>query len=135
MKTGDIVFLDRLKYGERPFRIDKVNDATYLLDPLDGGRKVRASKELVLTSPRTLAERLDTHTQHLVCGTLVRVSGLSKVIAGISNGDLGVVIRDGGERVNVAKLGGFEDRYARLPHRMLTVVTELVLPRDELTGT
>jgi hypothetical protein len=47
---------------------------------------------------------------HLAAGTLVRGGSLRKPPAWIREGDLGVVLVDKGERVNVAPLGGFEDR-------------------------
>lgn len=59
---------------------------------------------------------------HLACGTIVSVDARRNGHAWVQDGVLGVVLRDNGERVNVAPLGGFEDRYARLPRRMLTVV-------------
>ena len=59
---------------------------------------------------------------HLVCGTLVRLNGVRQEKGWLKNGNLGVVLVDKGDRINVAPLGGHEDRYARLPRHMVTVV-------------
>jgi hypothetical protein len=62
---------------------------------------------------------LDPITQHLACGTIVRVSNTQFQ----SHGALGVVLVDrGSHHVNVAPLGGYRDRYMSLPRRALTVV-------------
>jgi hypothetical protein len=71
---------------------------------------------------------------HLRNGTVVRVTmPAGKTWGGMSTGDLGVVMADKGELVNVVKLGG-DDReregYARLNHAALAVVTA-----DPRTGT
>ncbi len=141
-KINDLVGVASPKYAGRTFKVIKVNPTTYLLEPVDGsGRRVRASHTLVTSTPVT---RTTTGTaqdvplpevDHLVCGTLVRVSGLreGKAAAGLTNGCLAVVLVDKGERVNVAVIGGFEDRYGRLPRQMLTRVDLAdVLQRDEI---
>ena len=135
-RVHDLVGLDGNKYAGRTFEVIKVNQVTYLLRPLDGGLNVKASKELVTDPPNTQPGR---HViiedvpieQHLVAGTIVRINGLgSKPAGGLKNGGLGVVLVDKGDRINVAKLGGFEDRYGRLPRRMITVVD----PKEILLG-
>jgi hypothetical protein len=65
---------------------------------------------------------------HLVCGTLVRLNGVRQDKGWLRNGNLGVVLVDKGDRINVAPLGGKEDRHARLPRRRVTVVD----PKDVL---
>jgi hypothetical protein len=134
-KVGDLVGLTGARYAGRTFKVLKVNPATYLLEPMHAGVQVRASHELVTDPPVTQTEAgtaqdvpLPDPIAHLVCGTVVRVHGLrgDRRAGGLTNGCLGVVLVDKGERVNVALLGGFEDRYGRLPRTMLTVVE----PRD-----
>jgi hypothetical protein len=77
----------------------------------------------VLFADHPDAVRMLKPVEHLVCGTLVRVSGLRKNYGGIGNGDLAVVLADKGRLVNVALLGGAGDAYGRLSHDALTVVT------------
>jgi hypothetical protein len=60
--------------------------------------------------------------EHLACGTLVRITSIRTPLTWPHESDLAVVLADRGERVKVAPLGGFEDRYATLPRRSLTVV-------------
>lgn len=62
---------------------------------------------------------------HLTMGTMVEVHDLpaGKKYGGVGNGDIGVVLADKGDRVNVALLGGTgKDEYGRFPHRCLSVV-------------
>jgi hypothetical protein len=128
-KKDDLVGLDGAKHRGRTFRVEKVNPTTYLLNPLDGGIQVRAQRLLVTAPPVTVTPAgtsqdvpLHDPIAHLVVGTLVRFTSLRNPPAWVKEGDLGVVIVDKGERVNVAPLGGFEDRYMRLPRRAVTVV-------------
>lgn len=133
--VGDLVGIDPDlasgggKYRGVTFRVAKVNTKTYKLVPLNGGIAVNASKFLVTAPPVTTTRAgtsqdvsLADPVAHLVCGTLVRVHNSRQGAKFLNDGDLGVVLKDNGERVNVAPLGGFEDRYGRLPRRMLTVV-------------
>lgn len=131
-KVNDLVGLDPVlarKYRGQTFKVVKINPKSYKLQPLNGGIPVNASKELVTDAPVTSTAAgtaqsvpLADPVAHLVCGTLVRVHNGKHDRDWLKDGDLGVVLLDKGERVNVAPLGGFEDRYGRLPRRMLTVV-------------
>lgn len=129
---GDLVGLDPdlTSGGEKfrgvTFKVLKVNPKTLKLQPLNGGRIVNASKFLVIPTglthtPASTAQDVPI-VEHLCCGTLVRLSGLRGGSRFLNDGDLGVVLVDKGERINVAPLGGFEDRYGRFPRRCLTVV-------------
>ena len=75
-----------------------------------------------------------TPIRHLRNGTVVRVTmPRGKTWGGMSTGDLGVVMADKGQLVNVVKLGGDDSErksYARLTHAALEVVTV-----DPRTGT
>lgn len=87
----------------------------------DGTHIVPFSSIAPFGSPR--ANDMLAPKQYLVAGTLVRVTlPAGKTIAGIGNGDLGIVLADKGQRVNVAKLGGFGGQYLRTGHTALTVV-------------
>jgi hypothetical protein len=134
-KVGDLVGLDTnlasggAKFRGVTFKVVKVNAKTYKLQPLNGGLMVNADKFLVTdppvtTTPAGTAQDVPLHDpiEHLVAGTLVRVHNGKHDRDWLNDGDLGVVLVDKGERVNVAPLGGYEDRYGRLPRRMLTVV-------------
>lgn len=58
-------------------------------------------------------------------GALVRVAGLrGKVIAGVSDGSVAVVLADKGDRLNVVAVGGSADlhQYLRVPRHMVTPV-------------
>jgi hypothetical protein len=73
------------------------------------------------------AERWLHPAAHLNPGQVVLVTFAERVRAktfgGVAHGDLGVVLQDKGDMVNVAKLCGTDkDQYARLPHSALTVV-------------
>ena len=130
-KINDLVGLDpELASGGRyrgvTFKVVKVNPKTLKLQPLNGGRIVNADKFLVVptgleTTAAGTAQDMPI-VEHLCCGTLVRLSGLRGGSRVLNDGDLGVVLVDKGERVNIAPLGGFEDRYGRFPRRCLTVV-------------
>lgn len=83
---------------------------------------VSLAKVLPAEHPRAIA--MAQPVVHLVCGTVVRVKlPRGKSYGGIADGDLGVVMADKGQRVNVAKLGGSGDSYGRFTHDILTVVT------------
>jgi hypothetical protein len=90
--------------------------------PGDCGYFVALSRIAPKGTPR--AAQYLASAQTLTIGTLVRVSGLpeGKTYGGLGNGDLGVVMADKGALVNVAKLGGHGNGYARLSHTALTVV-------------
>jgi hypothetical protein len=128
-KVNDLVGLDpdlsSRKFVGQTFKVVKVNPKTYRLQPINGGRLVNADKFLVTAPPSKTPfiedVPLPDRFAHLPCGTLVRVS-LRKEVAWLHTGDLAVVLVDKGERVNVAPLGGHEDRYARLPRQALTIV-------------
>jgi hypothetical protein len=135
-KIGDRVGLDpdlsSTRFRNVVFEVVKVNPKTLKLRPLNGGQLVNADKFLIVPPATTvtdvpLPEDIPI-VQHLVCGTVVRVTGINEKPGGwLHNGDLGTVLVDKGDRVNVAPLGGFEDRYARLPHHCLTVVPRSAL--------
>jgi hypothetical protein len=142
--VGDLVGLDTTlaaggdKYRDQTFKVVKVNPKTYKLQPLNGGQLVNASRFLVVPPPVTSTAAgtaqsvpLLDPVAHLVCGTLVRVHNARHGASFLNDGDLGVVLVDKGERVNVAPLGGFEDRYGRLPRRMLTVVNPADVLNDK----
>jgi hypothetical protein len=142
--VGDLVSLDPAmtsgnKYRGVNFRVIKVNPKTYRLQPLNGDRVLVADRFLVVPSTLPAGASVEDVpiVEHLVVGTLVKIQNLRTPKGWMQNGTLGVVLVDKGERVNVAPLGGFEDRYARLPHHMLEVVklspTELRVINDQLS--
>lgn len=97
--------------------------------PEGWGMLCPAAKVLPAEHPRAVA--MAAPVTHLPCGTVVRVSlPRGKSYGGISDGDLGVVLADKGQRVNVARLGGHGDQYGRFTHAVLAVVR-----LDPRTGT
>jgi hypothetical protein len=127
--VNDIVSLDAdlitPKFRGVNFKVIKVNPKTLKLQALNGAGVVNADKFLV-QPPIGLPENVRVEdvpiAEHLACGTLVRLNGVRQEKGWLRNGNLGVVLRDNGDRINVAPLGGHEDRYAKLPRRMVTVI-------------
>jgi hypothetical protein len=127
--VNDIVSLDpdliTPKFRGVNFKVIKVNPKTLKLQALNGAGVVNADKFLI-QPPIGLPENVRVEdvpiVEHLACGTLVRLNGVREEKGWYRNGNLGVVLKDNGDKVNVAPLGGNEDRYGRFPHRMLTVV-------------
>lgn len=127
--VNDIVSLDAdlitPKFRGVNFKVIKVNPKTLKLQALNGAGVVNADKFLVqppVGLPANVTAETVPLVEHLVCGTLVRLGGVRQAKGWMKDGALGVVLKDNGDRVNVAPLGGQEDRYGRFPHRMLTVV-------------
>jgi hypothetical protein len=138
-KIGDLVGLDPTlatggaKYRGVTFKVLKVNPKTLKLQPLNGGRVINADKLLIVPPPETTTPAGTSQDgpliEHLPAGTLVRLNGVRQEKGWLRNGNLGVVLVDKGDRINVAPLGGHpDDTYARLPRRMVTVVN----PQDVL---
>lgn len=93
--------------------------------PLGYGHVVQNTQVTHLDTP--LAHSWLHPPQHLTMGQIVRVTltgkDAAKTYGGLGNGDIGIVLQDKGDRVNVAKLGGAgRDTYARFTHSVLTVV-------------
>ncbi len=142
--VGDLVSLDQTltsgnKYRGVNFKVIKVNPKTLRLQPVNGDRQLVADKLLVVPPvnvPAGASAEDVPIVDHLVVGTLVRIKNLSTPKGWMQNGSLAVVLVDKGERVNVAPLGGYEDRYARLPHSMIEVVslspTAMMVIKDQL---
>jgi hypothetical protein len=89
----------------------------------DGLMPIEVRRVLPAEFPEAVAMAAKGTPAHLACGTLVRVSIKGRPLGGIADGDLAVVLTDKGLRVNVARLGGAGDSYARVGHDSLTVVT------------
>jgi hypothetical protein len=88
------------------------------------GRMVDLRKVLFIDHPDAAA--MAAPVTHLRNGTVVRVTmPAGKTWGGMTDGDLGVVMADKGQLVNVVRLGGDtreREGYARLTHDALTVV-------------
>ncbi len=108
-------------------QFERVEGLTYITVREDeGSHYVELRRVHPAGSPgaeRLIAESAAAQT-HLAAGTLVRVTlPAGKSYGGVGNGDLAVVLQDKGQRVNVARLGGHKDAYARLSHTALVVVS------------
>ena len=142
-KVNDLVSLDPElssgKYVGVNFKVIKVNTRTLKLQPTNGGRVVNADKTLIVPPVvmDATAQCVQYPTEHLVCGSLVKIGNLRQPKGWLQDGAIGVVLVDKGDRINVAPLGGLEDRYARLPRRMVTALSlshaELAVLRDQLS--
>ena len=120
--VGDRVGLNDSKLAGRSFTVAKVNPTTYSLDPVGGGRGVRAPHDMVCAPPA--AGDGPAPAAVLARGTLVRYTGPATVGA-FTPGTLAVVLDDrGGDRVTVAKLGGTPGDRALKAARMRLVVVD-----------
>lgn len=124
--VGDtVVFRDKYQHVRTgPVKAFESTDGkAYATVEADGILMLVGLRYLLFPEHPRAAEMLAPVT-HLACGTVVRVSlAAGKSYGGMTDGDLGVVLADKGALVNVAKLGGCEDRYGRFRHAILTVVT------------
>lgn len=112
-KVGDKVSVADVKYPG-VWIVRSIGRVNALLDPVDGGRALRAP--MYLLAPPTDADRQVKPLAFFVVGEIVRVE--EGKFAG-----LWVVIADkGGDRVNIAKLGGDADRYVRMARQLLVKV-------------
>jgi hypothetical protein len=102
-------------------RIERYTHVTVTTE--HGAMLIELRRVLPAELPEAVALAAAGTPGHLVAGTLVRVTLKGKALGGINDGDLAVVIADKGPLVNVARLGGHQDSYARLSHASLTVVT------------
>lgn len=127
----EVVFIDRYR---------KVHEGTIKRIDHEGGKAVSASidvpgdvaylmpwsKLAVKGTPR--ADGMLAAQQRVYTGTVVQVKlPKGKTLAGLTDGDYGVVIGDKGEIVNVARLGGHGGSYARLNRGAFTVVHEFTV--------
>lgn len=142
--VNDIVSLDPElssgKYRGQNFKVVKVNPKTLRLQSLQTGANVVADRFLIQPAvgvPAGATAESVPLVEHLVCGSLVRIGGLRQEKGWMTNGAIGVVLVDKGDKINVAPLGGFEDRYAKLPRRCVTALkptpAELAVLRDQLS--
>jgi hypothetical protein len=126
-KVGDLVGCSRLPGCT--YRIKSVNDQTYRIKDVDTGAEIRASKSLVTDPPARTGPAPSKATAagrapaaYWTLGTLLRWNG-PKTIAGVTPGGLCVVLRDKGDTVNAARLGGIPgNRYIKAPHGMFEVI-------------
>jgi hypothetical protein len=112
-RAGDVVGLNDAKFTGRRWEVKRVNPTTYTLDPVGGGRGVRAPFDMVCAAPGTDPEpgppvlgKPYVPVTLMSPGALVRYTG-TRSISGVTPGSIAVVIADrGADRVTVAKLGG-----------------------------
>ena len=120
-RTGTVRNFERVEGSSRPLaHITDVEGETT-------GYVVSMTKVAVPGTP--LAEQWLHPASHVPPGTLVRADYPAKfrhkTYGGLAHGDLGVVLQDKGDIVNIVKFGGTgRDEYARLPHRSFTVVPD-----------
>ena len=129
-KAGDLIIIDsddpRFIYGR--YRVTEIQtaDQRYIVEPEDGGQKVRIRFEQAFAPDETPPAR-----QRLLIGTVVYYDGEGdKEYGGVAPGAFGVVIADkenkGGVLIaNVVALGGNKQRqlaYMRSSHRGLKTV-------------
>jgi hypothetical protein len=131
-----VVFTDKLaRVNKGPItEFEQYDRKVYVTVSTEHGLMMVELRRVLFEGHPRAAAMLERGTpDHLACGTLVRVRVKGKPLGGICNGDLAVVLADKGQRVNVARLGGAGDAYARVSHDSLTVVK--VDPRTgELAG-
>lgn len=128
--VNDLVSLDpeltsSAKFRGVNFKVLKVNPKTLKLQALNGAGVVNADKFLIVPPvnvPQGATVEDVPIAEHLACGTLVRLNGVRQETSWYKNGTLAVVLKDNGDKINVAPLGGHNDHYGRFPRRMLTVV-------------
>lgn len=121
----EVTFTDKLaRVNTGPIKeFEKAEGRVYVTVSTDNGLMlIELRRVLPAEFPQAVAMAEKGTPEHLACGTLVRVTLKGKPLGGIESGDLAVVIADKGQRVNVAKLGGHQDSYARVGHDCLTVV-------------
>ena len=129
-KAGDLIIIDsddpRFIYGR--YRVTEVQtaDQRYIVEPEDGGQKVRIRFEQAFAP-----DEIPPARQRLLVGTVVFYEGEGdKEYGGVAPGAFGVVIADkenkGGVLIaNVVALGGNKQRplaYMRASHRGLKTV-------------
>jgi hypothetical protein len=123
-KINDTVALDGPKYYGQKFTVKKINPTTYLVAEVGNpSRKIRASHSLVFAISDSELRHIiyEPITPHYVAGTVVIWKG-SRTVSGIEPGGLAVVLVDRGTHVNIAKLGGFEDRYVKAQHSSIAAI-------------
>jgi hypothetical protein len=112
--VGERVSVDDSRY-RGVWIVASIGPKNTVVRPLDGGRPLRVPHYMLTdpTDPATI-ENFEPYL-HFALGEIVRLS--SPKYPG-----LWVVIADKGNRVNVAHLGGDDDRYLRAPKSWLTSV-------------
>jgi hypothetical protein len=133
--NDEVVFHDRGHGYTGPITAFQRHDGhiyATIAHPEGYGTQVDLRKVLFIDHPDAAA--VLTPIRHLRNGTVVRVTmPRGKTWGGMTTGDLGVVLADKGQLVNIVKLGGDDserESYARLTHDALTVMTV-----DPRTGT
>lgn len=119
----DIVAVDHDKYTGQLFKITKVNPTTYGTvrvdasgNPIPGARGLKLPHELAIDPPKPgEAETVEIPTYYSK-GDLVEYLG-RKTIAGISQGDIAVVVNDTGSKVHIAKVGGHDGQWMTVGNR------------------
>jgi hypothetical protein len=107
----------------RIFIVRKVNPKNILCDAEDGGRGISYPAEVLLPATdenlaKATTARPFVPREFFVCGEVVTFARSAP--KGFDLDSPFVVLKDNGEKVNVAPLGGDEDRYWRVPHAGLT---------------
>lgn len=121
-KREDTVYIHGGQYAGA-WKIDKVNQVTYLLVTPDG-RRLKAHKSLVhdQPEPESIALGQPYVPAHVYSpGEFARYTGGPN--RNVRTGDVFVVIADKGERVNCATPGGDDGRYWRWPRALITPVS------------
>jgi hypothetical protein len=133
-KRDEWIGVNSPRYPGR-WQVKKVNPTTYALTPEAGGRGLRIPHDMACAAPEPAEARPATpgdtapggvliedvpigqpHApdRHLNCGQIVRYLG-TQTRGGITPGGLAVVLVDksspGRDQINIAKIGGHEDRY------------------------
>jgi hypothetical protein len=117
-KVGDTVMIDHESYPGL-WRIVKINPKNTVVEPVGGGRKLNAPHYFI-TDPAdkvtVTAVPLPPAKTFFSLGELVRVNH------GKFEGLYVVIADKGGDRVNIAKIGGDHDRYVRFDRKGLVKV-------------
>lgn len=116
-RVGETLYVDSEKWPG-PWTVEKVNPSTVVLKQEGRDRGLKCYKSSLLDEP-VLGKPYEP-VNIFACGEVVTWNSPQ------AGGDLFVVLADKGQKVNIAKLGGDNDRYWRVSNRRsLTVVTDL----------
>jgi len=95
--------------------VEKVNPKNTIVSPLTGGRRLNAPHHLLVDEDAAIDfDILPVPLEYFSVGELVHWDDERA-----DDNCVYVVIRDNRDRVNIARLGGDNDRYWRVPHRQL----------------
>lgn len=129
-RIGDLVILSELYARPKDrgvvYRVQDVLKVNIVVEPVNGGRKVRGRPELFEAAPSGTEARVVgiPYVAPLDCGQVVTIAGTTWRQPA---DQLWVVLNDGANgKVKVAKLGGDGGRYWNVPRGMLTVTDKWI---------